>query len=327
MVRAMLVALICGTLVSVSSPGASAAPAPLQAQESGFKDADALLTALETADASLTALSAEIRYDRTFAIQGDRQVRTGSLYFLSESGPEQVVPPLVSRKFAIRFQRLAVGERVEKETKDYVFDGTWLVERLPQQKKLTKRQIVPDGQRFDPLRIGEGPMPIPIGQKREEILGRYDAELVPAIDALPGPENKELRAFVQGAYQLRLTPRPELIESDEFREIRLWYRRDKDGVLLPRMAKTLSRSGDESVVQLINVKINSTRSWPGDLFDTATPERGWDVTVQPWREPEVPGVDVPGLETSIKVLPPEEEPPQAPAPAKPDAPSSGGGGL
>lgn len=316
---------LCGLLALSglwqTAPGAGATtaasahagtPQTARGQPKTFKTADELLTALETADASLRTLNAEIRYDRSFAIQGDRQVRTGTLYFVTDE--PKTAGEKRSRRFAIRFEQLAVGERIEKETKDYIFDGSWLVEREPSRKRFNKRQIVPEGQSFDPLRIGEGPMPIPIGQRKADILARYDAKLLPAEDGL---EDAKERRFVAKSYQLLLTPKPELAESDEFVNIRLWYRADSDGLLLPRMARTENKSGDESLVQLINVKVNDRRSIPDGLFSTEVPRGGWDVTVQAWRGAaptpvvrtpgvDVPGVDVPGLETQIKVLPADE---------------------
>lgn len=272
-----------GAQPSITPPGQSAPPAAkAPAKMERFQTAEELLTALETADATLRTLTADLVYDRTFALQGDRQLRKGKLYFLSNPTIEQVAPARRDRKFAIRFDELFVGTRQEKETKYYIFDGIFLVEKLPEQKVFVKRQIAQIGQPFDPLKIGEGPLPIPIGQKKNEILSRFNAELLAADAGLEG--DQESRTFVARAQQLRLTPRPELERDSEFREIRLWYQYDKDGVLLPRMAKTLNQAEDESLVRLVNVKVNSAAEIPAGLFDTTTPPDGWDVKIQPWRE-------------------------------------------
>lgn len=270
-----------------TATSSTGAPARQVARTMSFRTADELLTALETADMSLRTLTAGLSYDRTFALQGDRQLRQGKLYFVSNPTMEQVVPPRRERKFAIQFDQLLVGTRIEKETKLYIFDGIWLVEQLPEQKIFVKRQIVPAGQPFDPLRIGEGPLPIPIGQRKNEILSRYNAELLASdsgFDTMDPKEAREAKAFVAGTQQLRLTPRPELERDSEFREIRLWYGLDKNGVLLPRMAHTLNQAEDESMVRLINVKVNAEAEIPADLFATKTPEAGWDVKIMEWRD-------------------------------------------
>jgi hypothetical protein len=267
------------TAPSKSAPGkADESTKPRQVK---FQTADELLTALETADATLRTLTADLTYDRTFALQGDRQVRRGRLYFVSKPTIEQVVPARRERKFAIEFNELYVGTRQEKETKFYIFDGIWLVEKLPEQKVFVKRQIVPAGQPFDALKIGEGPLPIPIGQRKSEILSRFNAELLPAESGL---EAQDQIRFVKDTQQLRLTPRPELERDSEFLEIRLWYKYDADGALLPRMARTVNQATDESVVQLLKVKVNGVGDIPVNLFDTQTPPDGWDVKVQEWRD-------------------------------------------
>lgn len=252
------------------------------------RNADELLNALEHADADLRSLSAQIRYDRTFELQGDRQTRTGRLVF--DAGRDDA-PPAGSgiqpreprRKFGILFDTLKVGDRLEQNPQHFIFDGEWLIEKEPAHKQAQKRQVVPPGEKFDPLRIGEGPFPIPIGQKRDDILSRYNAELVPMDDGIA--EDPDLVAFASRlgtAWQLRLVPLPERAATDEFQEVRLWYIGEGKDRLLPRMARTVSRGGDVSVVQLINVEKNA----PIDpaLLDTTTPE-GWDVQVTHWREP------------------------------------------
>jgi hypothetical protein len=249
-------------------------------------DADDLLTELEKADAGIRLLHAEVLYDKTFEVAGDRQVRIGELWFVSEPGD----PP--RRRFAVNFTALYVDQRREEDEQVFVFDGEWLVERQPKRKLMIKRQVVPPGQRFDPLRIGEGPLPIPIGQRRDDIKARFEAVLRPAGDGLApaadaSPEERAraeaLAREVEGSTQLRLMPRAGTEQADDFREIRLWYGRDAGGRLLPRMARTVNRSGDVSIVKLINIEVNGPTPAPAALFDVTAPAEGWDVHVMPWR--------------------------------------------
>ncbi|MEM9064411.1 MAG: hypothetical protein AAGB51_02855 [Planctomycetota bacterium] len=256
---------------------------PAAAQE--ITNAEELLDQLETADGDLVSLTARIRYTRLFALAGDRQVRDGTLSFATldadGDGDEE-------RVFAIRFEHLVVGNRVESELKDYVFDGSWLVERLPGDKLFSKRQIAPPGSEVDPLKIGEGPLPIPIGQKKADILQRFDAELLPAefwSEADPGLPSPQLTEFVSadaGTYQLRLLPKAGTEDATEFTEVRLWYSRD---TLLPKLAITTDFDGDESFVQLQNVRINSEAPVETEVFSVEPPPvaEGWDVQIDPWR--------------------------------------------
>lgn len=259
---------------------------PKPAPGAGFANADELLVTLEDADKGMRTLVADISYDKVLATVGDRQTRLGKLYFDNGVGG-------AGRRFAIRFDKLYTGPREESDPEIYVFDGQWLLQKHPKAKWYEKRQVVPPGQKFDPLKIGEGPFPIPIGQKRDDILARYNAELLKPEEGL-NPKDKDqadLISFVAGSYQLRLVPRADRPDQDKFKEIRLWYRADKGGNLLPVMARTIQVSpepgedGDESLVRLLNVKLNLEIP-PGET-DTATPPaaEGWDGQVVDFREP------------------------------------------
>ncbi|MBX3317960.1 MAG: hypothetical protein KF902_13980 [Phycisphaeraceae bacterium] len=239
--------------------------------------ADDLLVALETADLEIKTFKAGIRYTRIFSLAGDEQIRDGTLYYETLDRGDATTP--ASRRFAVHFTQLRVGKRVEKEPKDYIFDGEWLVERLEKDKQFIKRQVVPPGERFDPLRIGEGPFPVPVGQRRDDVLKRYRVTMLAPDD---GVDADSLRSFINsgdGSYQLLLVPIADPQDADELAEIRVWYRKSD---LLPRMARTINLVGDESIIQMLNPEKNP-KDLPYRIFDTATPARGWNVRIEPYR--------------------------------------------
>jgi len=261
------------------APGAGATPgAPGE-----FTSADELLTALESAGAEIRHLSADIAYVKEFAIQGDVQTREGRLVF--ESKPGEVESAAPARRFGITFDKFQVGERVEDEQIEYleqfIFDGEWLAEIRPNEKQFIRRQVVRPGERWDPLKVGEGPFPIPIQQRREDILRQYGAEL---LDGAEGLDQPKLQAVGGKCYQLRLTPREDAGESD-VREIRVWY--DKQ-TLLPRIARTVSTADDVSLVLLKNVKLNEEAAVSEAELSTELPPdlTGWNVTVEEYRGEE-----------------------------------------
>src|SRR5215831_1240809 len=119
--------------------------APQQAAAAdGFKDVDALLDALETADRDLQSLTAGIKYDRTFEIQGDRQLRLGNLWYVADKPAEPAAAPI--KKFAIRFDQLYIGPTKRTEDKTYIFDGQWLMEKDGVEKFYQKKQVVGPGE-------------------------------------------------------------------------------------------------------------------------------------------------------------------------------------
>lgn len=261
-------------------PSPPSEPTRAKPDAAGFESAGDLLDAIERGDAGIDALSAGIQYIKTFSLAGDRQERRGALYYRvrkrgSPEGSGSNEPD--ERAFAIRFDELRTGDRIEPISKVYVFDGRYLVEKLPEQKLFTKRQIVPEGESFDPLRIGEGPFPVPIGQRRDDIEARYTTDMRPVDEQLP----EAFARWAGDAVQIRLVPREFWAPEDDFTEIRLWYRPDDEGRLLPWVARTMNKAGDEAIVRLIGIRLNDGARIPEDAFDTQPPDEGWDVQILP----------------------------------------------
>lgn len=317
-------------LAPASAPAPAQTPAPSAATPAGapsasgdITTADELLTRLETADAGLRTLTADIQYVRVFGMMGDRQVRIGALSFMDERTDAQkagdratpptptaskregddpaiedtapatlttttdVLPP--ARRFAVRFNTVQVGSREERSNETYVFDGSVLAHTEPERRQITRYEIPAGDQARDPLKLGEGPLPLPIAQKREDILKRFDATLLGATDDLEGEDDADtaaLHAFVAGSYQLKLVPKPEFADQMDASEIRLWYKPvevktgDASGNhatsrLLPRMASTINKRDDIAMVRLINVKVNPAID-PSVLSVDAVPE-GFEI--------------------------------------------------
>lgn len=241
----------------------------------GFADLSELLDALETADANIERLSAKILYEREYALAGDLQTRDGSVSFVVSEKPEGGK----SRAFAVVFDTTIIGERSEPDGRTFVFDGQWLTERIPEEKLVLRRQVAPPGADFDPLKIGEGPLPLPLGQKKADILANYNAKMLAPSEGIEHRE--DLVKFTNGCAQLMLVPNEVRAPKDDFEEIRLWYVKDEKG-LLPRMAMTLNKTGDEVIVRLWGVMLNDEAEIDEADFDDEIPE-GWDADIQPYR--------------------------------------------
>lgn len=271
--------LIAVLLTGTEGGAAGEPPSPPQTTTttaSAFSSAEALLDALERADAGLVSFDADIEYDRRFELQGDQHIRRGRLYYKAEPAPAD--DPASGRRgvFAVRFHELQIEDSIRTEAQTFVFDGEWFIEKNEAAKRFIKRQVAFPGERLNPLRLGEGPFPVPIGQKKADILARYEARLAPRDESLEHEDH--LRgAFLDGTTQLVLTPRPGY-ERDELREIRLWYREESGGRLLPRLTRTVDRKGDISLVRLVGMKVNAP-DFPADIVSIAEPPagEGWDI--------------------------------------------------
>jgi hypothetical protein len=250
-------------------------PGPRVVEDGEVRTAEELLSALERADQGLVSLTADVLYDKVQSLMGDRQTRFGRLAFVNDAAAAGMSGE--GRKFAINFDRLVAGDVERPAGQTYVFDGEWLLERDAVERLIVKTRLVAPGEQFDPLAVGRGPLPIPIGQKKAEILSRYDARLVDveeglAVEGVPDAEVEQLRAFVAGCVQVRLTPRAERAEEDELTDVRLWYRRTSSGRWLPRLARAVNTAGDVSTVQLINVE---TQDAGAALNEAARPPAEW----------------------------------------------------
>lgn len=267
-------------VVGVCSLGSAIGAHAAQDASEGFQTARGLLEALEEADRGIETLTADLQYDKFFKLQGDIHRRKGQLQFRTVRVDDEPV----ERAFEINFTTLQVGGRFEEDPETWIFNGRWLVEMHPARKQFIKREIAGEGERFDPMALGEGPMPIPIGQKANEVLARYDAKLAPSSESF-GPDEDGRAQFVSDTWQIVLTPRPGVAADEKFKEIRIWYSKSGEKRLLPRMARTLSRSGDVSFVQLINIKTNVTL--PDRAFDVTPPPPGenWHVQIEPLPAP------------------------------------------
>lgn len=255
-------------------------------------NAGELLSALETADLGVRTFQSGVMYDRRFVLQGDRHVRYGDLYYAVAPADSDAARP--TRMFSIDFKTLYVDGVKRNDRNTWIFDGEWLVERRPELKQYVARQVARPGEGIDPLGLGESPIPFPIGQKKEAILDRYEAFMLAPQDGLEPSEDaseeeqQELaqrRKDLKDTYQLRLIPRANFAEEDQFKEIRLWYTKDE---FLPRMARTLSRSGDESFVLLINPKMNEDLPKHAIEIQPPPPDEGWDVQIDTGRFQRAP---------------------------------------
>jgi hypothetical protein len=266
----LVVASVLGSPESLPPPEAPQQPsAPVHSDP----EVDRMLTELETADRGMRDLTARITYDRIDATLGDRQYRFGELLFRDRT-PEGQENRAGTRSFVVRFRKYADLDVVRDLNESWAFDGRWLIERNDDDKTFRKREITRAGQEVDPLRLGEGPLPIPIGQRKQDILARYEVELVDPTDSLEAtqdPTDEDAYASYRDtvleaqrktdAVQLKLTPLRK--EDGDFDSIRLWYWKSPDNAdrwlpLMARAAKVNARGREVDIafVLMSGVKVN-----------------------------------------------------------------------
>ncbi len=269
-------------LFLLASPAALAsrhgAVTTTNAHADDFSTHTELLDALEKAESGLATLSAEVTRVKLSAIGGEDQIWRGKLHYVIDQPATPTTP--AKRRFAVRFDSLQIGSRVHERVQEYIFDGRVLIERLPDEKLQTERVIVGPGEDFDPMAVGEGRLPIPIGQRASDIEARYELTLLPADADLDPDADATLIELTRDAYQLRLIPKTEFAREESFAQIRLWY--DK-ATLLPVLSRTQGHLEEEQETILLR---NPVKNEPGGvaakILDPRAPE-GWRVQVVEWR--------------------------------------------
>ncbi len=231
-----------------------------------FATPEELLDALDKADAELVHFSANMRYTIEQGLLGDLQIRRGKIYYRNDT-------ELIGRQFCVQFRQTQLGDEIEDESVDFVFDGRWLLERMNDEHEIIKREVVRQGESVDPLAI-DGPFPLPIGQSKDEVLKLYNATLA----------DNQNTGRLQGFYELHLTPKDDAHQpqsgemlKEMVDEITLWY----DPVtLLPWEIRINEGNGDIKTVQFAKVEVNGEIE--STIFETTLPDNaeGWEITVE-----------------------------------------------
>ena len=227
----------------------------------------ALLDRLETATEGLRDFRADVTFYTWDGVIQRREIRTGEIVYQQRPGNQ-------SKRFAILVTREIIGNRQHDQNKRYIFDGSWFVEIDYDNRVFIKRQIVRPGENFDPLKLGEGPFPLPLGQRRDEVLARFEASL------LDESSDEQLAKFLTGksVLGLLLVPRPSTPQAREIVQVEIFY----DSVtLLPVGIHLTETNGDRKTVLLRNLRRN-------EGIDEASlsieqPD-GFAVDVIPWRD-------------------------------------------
>jgi len=252
----------------LDAPSVPAAPALPR-----FADADALLTAVERTSDSLRDFRANITLETTDDVTGDTERRLGQVVFVQDEGKPS------TRRFAVVFEKFIDGSgRMDERPVRYIYADGWLTEADFKQRTLVRRQLARAGEQYDPLKPGEGPVPLPIGQRRADVLARFDASLATA------PSSGLLLKSARPIVGVCLKPKPGMADRDLV-EASVWY----DAESLVPVGVEAQRKSGKTVVSLRGATMN------GGIDDAqrALLSLGSEVT-NGWRVDERPLAAAPG---------------------------------
>ena len=266
-------------LLLVSLSLCQQAPGLAQEIEQEPDPVEALLDRLERSAEDLRDFQANIRYDIWDAVTEGLQIRGGELIY-------QVDPADKSKRFAINFNSLVIDQTRWDESVQYIFADGWVVEVDHKKKQFIKRQIVAPGEEFDPLKLGEGPFPLPIGQPKNEVLARFDVKL---LDEPSDPFLAE-RLTTRDVEGIVLFPKPNTSEAEKFQRVEIFYDR---ATMLPVGINAVAagaidpddpNSSNRKTVLLTNLKRNQGVD-VAKLSIAEPDKREWDIDIRPWEGP------------------------------------------
>jgi hypothetical protein len=211
----------------------------------------------------VVSLTATISYIRTDPILDRKEIRTGKLLFRKAEDK--------SREAAIVFDTLIIGQRREAKLKHYIFSGRWMAEVDHENKQFIKRELVaPGSENIDPFELGNGPIPLPIGQTKQSVLSKFTVTLIQK------PEDGPLSKLDDDIVGLHLVPK----NDDEWDYIDLFY---DVSTWLPVGVRTVEKDGTERVSRLINSKVNELSEVDAKLLNIETPDpKEWSIDIRPW---------------------------------------------
>ena len=176
-----------------------------------------VLDAIEAQSASLREFTSRIRMDNYDDLADETERRFGRVWLASSKAGDAS-----DRIAAVVFERMVEsGGRVRDRLEHFVYRDCILSDYDHEARRLVRRRICEPGDRQDPLRLGEGPIPIPIGQRKADILKAFEVSRAPA----PPPG---LVKDATGVVGLHLIPRSgtTLAREGKIESIDYWIRTD-----------------------------------------------------------------------------------------------------
>jgi hypothetical protein len=235
-----------------------------------------LLDRLEEAHREIKSLEAKVIFTKTKKLLKETTEREGNVKYLAGTEKGDDGKPGKPHQFRIVFDNLIVNDVLRPVRLEYVFDGQWLAEKDHDRKFCHRRQVVAPGKRLNPLAL-DGPFPIPLNQKRQVILERFNVKLVdPTEKEIASAKKKKAKP----PFHLALTPK-EKDPNQPLKTVDLWFDQE---TLLPVRVDTVSPRGDGSSVKLSKVTVNQIDDTKAKaIFDTSAPPKGngWRVEIEP----------------------------------------------
>lgn len=213
-------------------------------------------------EVSIAPTKTDVVYIKIDPILKREEIRNGKLIFRMDGDRKEV---------AIAFDTLLIGRRKETKKKHYIFSGRWFVEVDSENKQFIKRELISPNESatIDPFALGTGPIPLPIGQKKESILSKFNVQFSSK------PASGLLSTLEEPFVAIELQPK---VESD-WQTIYLFY---DPTTWLPVGISTVETDGTKRMSLLSNMSDSLTEADLALLEIEAPDPADWSIDIQPF---------------------------------------------
>ncbi len=190
LVSLMSVFLLCCSCVAGPTTTTCSTSGPAtQPAGSGDPRVDAILERLERRGQEVADLSARLTWQLYDQIVEEKYINRGQMLYKRQEP---------NARFLIRFDEQIMGRRSRPQKKWFIFDGRWYIEASELAGEIHEYEIAPPGKTVDPFRLGQGPFPLPFGQKKADILRYFRVRLVAPAPGDPDKSDHLLLLPISG---------------------------------------------------------------------------------------------------------------------------------
>lgn len=213
-----------------------------------------VLDALHKRGQDLADFAAEVTLTETDAVLGTDTMRVGRVLFQKKPGGDA--------RIRVSFDRKKLSGQMIKQRIEYLLDDGKLIDQNFETKLQVTRQVLRPGQKLDPLKLGEGPFPLPIGQEPAEVKKNFEVTVKPSAKDDPA-----------GTTHVTLKPKAGTRFARKFDAIEVFVDQKTN---FPVRIETVDKDGTTvRTTDLSNIQIN--RGLKDADFQLSPPGKDWGV--------------------------------------------------
>ncbi|GMU21420.1 MAG: hypothetical protein AMXMBFR13_15130 [Phycisphaerae bacterium] len=218
-----------------AQPGAQPETRPAGGLRAADPQVDRILDRLEAKGKTIKDISTPLTYAKKDPVFNSETRYEGTLLY-KEDKPNP--------RFMIQFDYSVQDQQRVNKKEWHVFDGRWYIEAREKTKNIVKHEILRPGEQREVFRLGQGPFPVPFGQKKEDILKNFEVRLVPRAESDP-----------PGIIHLESTPRPGTEMAKKYDKVHFYIDPKLD---LPIRVQTVEKQdGNEIIATFRDPQINT----------------------------------------------------------------------